>query len=283
MGLIDGGVSVLHSLWTGVTGLRAFGASLDITADNISNINTYGFKGRKLEFAAIFADTQALYTSVGPSQEGEGIRIADIRTDFTQGAFETTTNPLDLAIDGNGFFVVKENPDAPELYTRAGNFNIGKDENGREGVIVNPEGLQLQVSQNGQIGSLDVSAATLRRRFGEDFKLESIAVNEAGVMTASGVDSRVVELGTLQRAKFMDPEALLPLGNGLYTQSYRSGLPLPPDVPTGGVVHQYALELSNVDLSTQFVNMIEYQRAFQINNRIVGTSDEILQQLIRIA
>ncbi len=280
MSVINGGVSALHSLWTGVTGLHAFSKGISITSDNISNINTYGFKGQRLLFSDVFADTQAIYNRLAPSQEGEGVRVQDIRTDFTQGAFETTSNPWDLAIDGNGFFVVKSNPDGPELYTRAGSFDVGRDENGINGVIVNPEGLQLQVDQSGAIGALNISDSSLKQRFGADFVLAGISVANDGTVTAEARTGRVETLGKVELVKFHDPEALLPLGGSLFTQSHDSSIPL--DVRAEGQIYDHRLELSNVDLSTQFTNLIEYQRAFQINNRVVSLSDEILQTIVRL-
>ncbi len=290
MSVINGGSSVLHSLWTGVTGLNAFGTALEVVGDNITNVNTIGFKGRRLVFADIFSDVQGMYAQMtsavagppGPSQVGEGVRIADIRTDFVQGELQATPNPLDLAIDGNGFFVVKENPDAPELYTRAGQFDIGEDEEGRFGIVVNPQGLQLQVDQSGAIGALDLSAEGLKKRFGNDFVFESISVEGDGTVKVSSATGRLETIGKVQMVKFHDPEALIPMGNGIFTQSHDSGLPLPPDTPTGGVVYDHALELSNVDLTTQFVNLIEYQRAFQVNNKVISASDEILQTLVQM-
>jgi len=284
MSVISGGVSALHGLWTGVTGLNAFSNAISVTSDNIANINTYGFKGRRLVFADIFADTQVIYNRLAGSKEGEGVRVADTRTDFTQGAFDTTDKgPFDLAIDGNGFFVVKANPDAPELYTRAGHFDIGFDENGVKGVLVNPEGLQLQVDQNGAIGALNVSAGRLKQRFGDDFVLAGFSVDKDGVITAESVTGRTEVLGKVQIVKFHDPEALLPLGGGIFTQSHDSGIPVQiPQEAIGATIRDHALELSNVNLSDQFTNLIEYQRAFQINNQVVRLSDEILQTLVRM-
>jgi len=285
MSVINGGVSPLHGLWTGVTGLNAFSNAISVTSDNIANINTFGFKGRRLLFADVFADTQAIYNRLGGSKEGEGVRVADTRTDFTQGAFETRDLWSDMAIDGNGFFVVKSNPDAPELYTRAGSFDVGMDENGVNGVLVNPEGLQLQVDQNGAIGSLDTSAAGLKQRFGDDFVLahNGISVDRNGTVTANSTTGREEVLGKVQIVKFHDPEALLSLGGGVFTQSHDSNIPVQiPQEAIGAKVHGKSLELSNVNLSDQFTNLIEYQRAFQINNRVVSLSDEILQTLVKL-
>jgi flagellar hook protein FlgE len=110
--------------------------------------------------------------------------------------------------------------------------------------------------------------------------LESVSVDSSGRMTASALSGRVEELGTIPLARFDDPEALIPVGETLYSQSFNSGIP--SDVPGSGHVLQNVLELSNVDLSEQFVELIKFQRAFQINNRVVGTSDEIYQKIIDI-
>jgi flagellar hook protein FlgE len=285
MSVINGGVSVLNSLWTGATGLNAFSSTLEVVSDNIANLNTYGFKSRRPIFAEIFADVQAITNRLGQSQAGEGVRLSSIRTNFAQGQLETSTNPWDLAIDGDAFFVLEEagRPDLP-LYSRVGAFEVGKDETGRDGIIVNAEGLKLQVNQGGAIGSLDISADDLKRRFGDDFVLAGVSVAGDGTITAEAVTGRVETLGTLHLVKFHNPEALLPMGGGVFTESHDSGLPLffGSDIPFSGVVYDHSLELSNVDLSTQFTDLIEFQRAFQINNKVVSLSDDILQTLVRM-
>ncbi len=278
MSIVQGGTSVLASLWSGVSGIHAFSTALGTASYNIANVNTTGFKQNRVSFADIFSDSLTLPNVLGGSQAGQGVRVNAIRTDFTQGVFELTTNPLDMGIEGSGFFIVKENAGAPELYTRAGAFDVGRDEFGRNGVVVNPDGFQLQVDQSGGIGSLDLSVEGLKTRFGDDFVLESVSVDESGRMTASSLSGRVEALGTIPLARFDDPEALIPVGENIYTQSFNSGLP--SGTPGSGLIRQNALELSNVDLSEQFVELIKFQRAFQINNRVVGTSNEIYQQIV---
>lgn len=278
--IVQGGTSVLASLWSGVSGIHAFSTALDTSSYNIANVNTVGFKQSHVSFADIFSDMLTLPNTLGGSQAGQGVRVNAIRTDFTQGVLESTSNPLDLGIEGSGFFVVKQNADSEELYTRAGAFDIGQDEAGRDGFVVDPNGLLLQVDQDGAIGGLDLSAETLKTRFGDDFVLESVSVDPSGRMTASALSGRVEELGTISLARFDDPEALIPVGETMYTQSFNSGIP--SDVPGSGQILQNALELSNVDLSEQFVELIKFQRAFQVNNRVVGTSDEMYQKIIDI-
>ena len=278
MSIVQGGTSVLASLWSGVSGIHAFSAALDTASYNIANLNTVGFKQSHVSFADIFSDALTLPNTLGSSQAGQGVRVNAIRTDFTQGVFETTTNPLDLGIDGPGFFIVRQDAGAPELYTRAGAFDIGQDATRRDGFVVNPGGLLLQVDQAGAIGELDLSVEGLKTRFGDDFVLESVSVDESGLITASALSGRVEELGTIPLARFDDPGALIPVGENLYTQSFSSGIP--SDVTGSGRILQNVLELSNVDLSEQFVELIKFQRAFQINNRVVGTSDEIYQQIV---
>jgi flagellar hook protein FlgE len=124
---------MMTSLYAGISGLNANSTSMAVIGDNIANLNTTGFKGSRVDFGDVLSQT----LSGGSGQVGRGVMIQDIATQFTQGAFETTGNALDLAIDGDGFFQVKDGE--MKVYTRAGQFSVNKD-----GKVVNPDGYILQ-------------------------------------------------------------------------------------------------------------------------------------------
>lgn len=156
-------MAILTSLFTGISGLNAFGTGLSVVSNNIANMNTVGFKNSDVVFADII--TQSLTGAPGVSQIGRGVGVNDVRTQFGQGSFETTSSGLDLAIDGNGFFQVRDASGAV-LYSRAGIFTI--DENG---AIVNPDGLLLQGfladatgNLTGQIGDISLASTTFPPR-----------------------------------------------------------------------------------------------------------------------
>src|SRR4030067_3519642 len=125
------GLNMLTSLYTAITGMNANGTWLSVIGDNIANMNTVGFKSSRVAFGDVLAGV------VGSLQVGRGVLISEISPLFTQGSFETTSNALDLSIDGDSFFIVNES--GANYYTRAGQFSLDKDGN-----IVNPEGLILQ-------------------------------------------------------------------------------------------------------------------------------------------
>ena len=128
-------MGIMSSLFTGVSGLSANGMSLSVIGDNIANANTTGFKGSRGSFGDILSQSLGGSSSF---QIGRGVNLQGVQGMFTQGTIETTANPLDLAIEGDGFFIV-QSPEGGNFYTRAGQFKIDKDGN-----IINPDGMLLQ-------------------------------------------------------------------------------------------------------------------------------------------
>ena len=139
---------MLSSLWTGISGLDANGAAMGVIGNNIANVNTIGFKGSAAAFSDILSQT--LMGTNGGNQIGRGVKLDAVQTQFLQGSFETTGNATDMAIDGNGFFIVK-NPDGGQFYTRAGQFIIDD-----KGYLVNPDNLVVQgyaINATGQVAT----------------------------------------------------------------------------------------------------------------------------------
>jgi len=152
-------MAILSSLFSGISGLNAFGQGLSVVSNNIANMNTVGFKDSSVSFADMISETVG---TANGGQVGRGVFVDSIRMEFSQGSFQTSGNVLDLALEGEGFFVVK-NPSGSELYTRAGRFSLDKN-----GFVKNPSGLRLQGEQftssglpTGQIGDINLGATNI--------------------------------------------------------------------------------------------------------------------------
>jgi flagellar hook protein FlgE len=263
---------MLRSMYSGIGAMKNFQTKLDVIGNNIANVNTYGFKKGRTIFKDLVSQQIAGASGpnngrggVNPKQVGLGAQLAAIDTVHTQGSLQTTGRPLDLAISGDGFFVLKDGNNI--LYTRAGNFYLDKDGN-----IVNADGLYL-LGTNGQPIKIDPT------------KAKSFSIGSDG--TVNYVDSTtgaVTTAGTIQLAKFNNNDGLEKAGDNLFRATVNSGTPATgaPGANGTGTIVSGALEMSNVDLSEEFTEMIVAQRGFQANARIITTSDEILQELVNL-
>lgn len=173
---------MLTSLFTAISGMKANGTSLSVIGDNIANMNTIGFKTSRISFGDVMSQT--LTSGTSSSQIGRGVLVSDISPLFTQGSFESTGNALDLAVDGDGFFIVRDTSGI--YYTRAGQFTLDKD-----GFIIDPNGLKVQGYQyttggqlTGILGDIDVS------------KFNNSTAPTANVNISANIDSRSVEIPT---------------------------------------------------------------------------------------
>ena len=286
--------------------MKNFQTKLDVIGNNIANVNTYGFKKGRTIFKDLISQTVAgasasgdIRGGVNAKQVGLGSQIAAIDTIHTGGSTQFTGNTLDLAISGDGFFQIGQlnDPDEEQLtnmqYTRAGNFYM--DENG---YLVNAEGMFL-AGMNGlkfDPAGVDYPEANdenidLTVPVSTEFTLISIPTNAQSMSvgqdgTVTFVDSKGVlkYAGTLVMAKFPNPGGLEKNGGNNYTKSSNSGDPIFEKPLSQGIgkVESGFLEMSNVDLSEEFTEMIVAQRGFQANTRIITTSDEILQELVNL-
>ncbi|TDF98222.1 flagellar hook-basal body complex protein [Paenibacillus piri] len=276
---------MLRSLYSGVSGMRGFQTKLDVIGNNIANVNTVGFKGGRVMFKDILSQTVAGVTpsidgtkgGVNAKQIGLGVSVSAIDTIHTPGSAMTTNVPTDLRIDGDGFFLVSPTPGTGEPFlTRAGNFSF--DANNQ---LVTSDGLYV-LSQDNAIIDLDnignVTAYSISNAG------EIITVDDVGNTTNSGV---FIGIG-----KVANPSGLEKVGGNLYRQTPNSndaGAPVSgeirfandPAAGTGAIVAGQ-LEMSNVDLTAEFTEMIIAQRAFQANSRIITTSDQILQEVVNL-
>jgi len=258
---------MLRSLYSGVTGMKNFQTKLDVIGNNIANVNTYGFKKGRTTFSDLISQTTAGAT--GPSdttggtnakQIGLGSQVSSIDTIATQGSMQTTGRTLDLAISGEGYFVLQDSAGTPS-YTRAGNFYLNN-----AGQIVTSNGLYL------------VGAETIPT------DAQSFSVGNDGSITYIDTEGNTQPAGQIQMARFANPEGLTKTGSNTFQVSANSGpatLTVAGEDGTGSINSGY-LEMSNVDLTDEFTEMIVGQRGFQSNSKIITTSDEILQELLNL-
>ncbi|PIC97176.1 flagellar basal-body rod protein FlgF [Sporosarcina sp. P26b] len=263
---------MLRSMYSGISGLKNFQTKLDVIGNNIANVNTYGFKKGRVVFKDLYSQTISEATGPGndrggmnPKQVGLGSQISAIDTIHSAGSTQFTGNTLDIAIEGDGFFVV-EDPNGETLYTRAGNFYLDE-----TGAIVDGEGRVL--SKDGG-GSIIVPPNATSLSIGQNGEVKFV------------IDGELEGEDVIVLTKFANPGGLTKMGGNLYRESANSGPALgntgSPQEDGRGAIKSGSLEMSNVDLSEEFTEMIVAQRGFQANTRIITTSDEILQELVNL-
>jgi len=255
---------MLRSLYTASTGMRAQDLNVSVIANNLANVNTAGFKRSRADFEDLLYQNLRLMGTLSnlgnriPTgiQLGLGVKPAAIQKIFLQGDFAQTQNPLDIAIEGNGFFQILQ-PNGNFAYTRAGTFKL--DNLGR---IVTSEGQLLQPSVTIPNNAINISIEPTG----------AVSVTQPGSTQPSIV-------GNLQLATFQNQAGLQAIGNNLFLQTGSSGPPLIglPSLQNRGTLRQGFLELSNVSVVEEMVNLITAQRAYEINSRTVQTADEMLQ------
>ena len=262
---------MMRALYTAASGMEAQQYQMDTISNNLANVNTTGFRRNEARFQdLVYQEMRAPGSPVGASvvpvgqDVGLGVKVGSSEKIFTQGNLIQTGNPLDIAIEGDGFFQVTQ-PDGTTAYTRDGSFK--RDANGAivtaDGYFLNP---QITIPQNAQ----------------------SISIGEDGTVSALVPGSNLPQqLGQIQLARFVNPAGLSPVGgHNLYTQTAASGAPIVSQAGlngTGSLQGGY-LENSNVQVVQEIVNMIVSQRAFEADSKSITASDEMLQvanQIIR--
>ena len=272
-------MALLNSFTSGVSAVKTFGKSLEVIGDNIANVNTTGFKGSRTTNQDNFSQTlERSSASDGDvagrnsMQIGSGTSIASISQKFTQGVLSTTGGPADLGIAGNGFFRVINPANNETFVTRAGDFTIDN-----LGYFVTPQGFRLQGND------ADVKLATPPT----GAQLESYSISSTGVLReyysdGTSTDDAVAKKIYLQN--FTNPNALVKTGNNLFTGMDAAG-PIPAaqaGTAALGLIKQGTLELSNVDLTQEFSDLILAQRAFQAGSRIITVSDSVMEEIVNL-
>jgi flagellar hook protein FlgE len=297
-------MSLIGTLTSGVSALRSFTKGLEVIGNNIANVNTTGYKGSKVTFAESFSNTlRASAPSNGASsnlsamQVGTGVRLSQISARYTQGALSSTGVPTDLGISGSGFFVVKNPVDGATFVTRAGDFRIDD-----QGYLVSAQGYRVQgatgTSATGvttTVGDIRLSPpGTVPSGAAADAVRQSFSIDRQGNVVEFYSDGTSATSNRVLLQNFSDPSGLQRFGDNLYTGMTAAGpiggaalsaAPGSPNFPgEGGIgtIESGTLELSNVDLTEEFANMITTQRSFQAGSRIVTVSDSILEEVVNL-
>ncbi|WIE52146.1 flagellar basal-body rod protein FlgG [Pseudomonas sp. GM17] len=254
---------MLPALWVAKTGLSAQDTNLTTISNNLANVSTTGFKRDRAEFQDLLYQikrqpgAQSTQDSELPSglQLGTGVRIVGTQKNFTAGSLQTTEQPLDMAINGRGFFQVLQ-PDGTTSYTRDGTFHLN-----RNGQIVTASGFALEPTI---VVPDDAQTFTV----GQD--------GTVSITTAGNPASQVI--GNLQTADFINPAGLQATGNNLFLETAASGAPQvgTPGLNGFGTTLQNTLETSNVSTVEEMVNMITTQRAYEMNSKVISTADQML-------
>jgi flagellar hook protein FlgE len=269
---------MLRSMYSGVSGMRGFQTKLDVIGNNIANVNTVGFKSSRVMFQDILSQTVSGVTAaaageqggVNPRQIGLGAAIASIDTVHTGGSAMTTNVPTDLRINGDGFFVLQNGPDGEQVLTRSGNFMLDA-----AGQLVNGDGMFV-LDTAGEPIQVDTATVT------------SFTIAQNGMIIGATVDGPV-DVAQIGLIRVTNPGGLEKLGGSTYRMTLNANLDGAMDIlepnsaedGTGAIISGQ-LEMSNVDLTSEFTEMIVAQRGFQANSRIITTSDEILQEVVNL-
>jgi len=257
------------TLRTAATGLAAQQRFVELIAHNLANVNTTAFKRVRPEFQDLLYEALRTMGTTAPQgaletlhevQIGSGTELVATTRSFAQGDIQPTNNPLDLAINGDGFFIVRR-PDGSFAYTRDGSFRLDA-----EGRIVTSHGYVLEPG-------IVVPSDAVQLRVSRD-----------GVLSVVLADGSEQLLGQIQLARFINPAGLRALGENLYAETPASGAPIleTPGQGAAGEILQAHLESSNVELVEEMVNLIMAQRAYELNAKSIRTADELLQTTVNL-
>lgn len=253
----------MRSLYTAATGMIAQQLQIDVTSNNIANVNTIGYKKGRAEFADLlyqtmqYAGAATSSTTMSPTgmDVGLGVRPTSIQKMFTQGNFKETGNDLDMVITGNGFFQIQL-PDGTTAYTRNGSFKLDGN-----GTVVTSDGYPL-------VPQLVIPPDATKISIAQD---GTVSVLQAG-------QTALQQIGQIELASFVNPAGLHSLGDNNYINTTASGDPIVgvPGTEGRGSIRQGFVEMSNVQLVEEMTDLITGQRAYEANSKAILTSDEML-------
>ena len=260
---------MIRALYSAATGMNAQEVNIDVISNNLANVNTVGYKKSRADFQDLVyqylvepgAPTSQSTTAPSGIQVGLGVKTSAVQKVFGQGDLTSTNNPLDVAIEGDGFFQIQM-PDGSQAFTRAGNFQLN--ENGElvtnDGYIVDP--------------GISVSAEAIAISIGQDGTVSERTPGNPGL----------TEVGTLTAVRFANNAGLRAIGKNLYLETQTSGTPTTGTFGEDGFGRLNAgfLESSNVSVVEQVVNMITAQRAYEASSKGISTADEMLSQAINL-
>lgn len=274
---------MLPSMYSGVSGLLTHQQRMNVIGNDIANVNTVGYKQSDVTFKEAYVNTLRAPASATPGQQvGLGVQLGQISKDFKGGAVMQTGTASNFAISGNGFFVVSGAGDPQQYFSRAGDFVLDTDPVTKETFLITSEGRRLQ----GINGATDFTGMGLTDM--QDIVLPenttSYSVGLDGILYVSVDGATPTASGRIALANFDNPSGLLAIGSNLFKETEAASIRAftNPGESGNGQVFQGYLENSNVDLATEFTDMIITQRGFQANSRTITTSDEMLSELLSL-
>ena len=260
---------MIRSLYTAATGMNAQQHQIDVTSNNIANVNTGGFKKDKAEFQDLMYETlnytagSTSATTKNPTgiDVGLGVKISGIQKIFLQGELKTTGNELDVAIEGRGFFQLNL-PNGEIGYTRNGSFKLDG-----EGGIVNASGYRLNPEIVVPLNLTDLSIS-----------------NDGLVSAKDPATGQTTELGQITLVDFLNPAGLKPIGGTAFSATDISGDPVEanPGTDQFGILRQGMVEASNVSLVNEMIDLITAQRAYEANSKAITATDDMLDIINRL-
>ena len=274
--------------------MQQFQERMDVIGNNIANVNTTAFKSARTDFADAFSQTLNSSNSgtadarSTPMQVGTGVTTATIRNNYGWGALSGTGISTDLAVNGDGFFVVRDTASNEQLATRAGEFQRDSG-----GYLVTGDGHRVQGFSNSGLstrGDILIDAGDRPAGASATAAFEGFSIDKDGKVSVKLTDGTVYTRGQILLQNFSDPQALRKEGGNLYSGLAGAGPLGGADAPASGApgssglgtIQSGYLELSNVDLANEFAGLITTQRAFQASARIITTSDEFMQELVNL-
>lgn len=263
---------MMRALWTAATGMKGQQTNVDVISNNLSNVNTTAYKKSTVTFKDLVYDNRERAYNLDRKeapvdlQIGLGAKPSATLKDFSNGNYQATENPTDLAISGEGFFTLR-NANDEIIYTRDGSFKFSPTEDGQ--MLVNSQGYPVLNAEGNEI-VLKLSS------------FESMVIGQAGEISLRNADNEIEPTGMeLGIVKFQNAAGLLSLGSNNYAATENSGAAVwenaADDIEKSSVM-QYYLEGSNVQLVDEMVNLIVAQRAYEINSKAINAADEMLQQ-----
>jgi flagellar basal-body rod protein FlgG len=260
---------MMRSLWTAASGMIGQQFNIDTISNNLSNVNTTGFKKQRAEFedllyqTVLAAGTPATEITEIPTgiQVGHGVKVAATQKMFEQGSLQSTENKLDMALEGEGFFKILLY-DGSSAYTRDGSFKIDSN--------------RQVVTSNGYLLEPPVVLP-------ENFIMNTLSISQVGRITVQVAgEEDPIDVGQMEIYRFVNPAGLSSIGGNLFKTTPASGEEIPgqPAIEGMAKIHQGFLEMSNVKVVEEMVNMIVAQRAYEVNSKAIQTSDSMLNTAI---
>ncbi len=271
---------MMRSLWTAASGMTSQQTSVDTIANNLANVNTIGYKQEQTQFKSLlYQQLQAKTTSANGenkpvgAQVGLGSRVSAVTSVYTQGALNATESSTDFAINGDGFFAVRDTTTDETVYTRNGHFTWA----------TAAEGVMLSTSEGYPVLSADGTEIVLGQdASGEAYKTNLITIDTDGNLLYPDESNNPASIGIkIGLYQFSNPSGLEKLGNSYLSETDASGAALNEDYDEVGrksSLRQSYLEASNVEVATEMVNLITAQRAYELCSKAITTSDTMMEQ-----